>query len=130
MLLCLKHKSHPAWDAWIEITLGLFVIKNSSVSHPAWDAWIEISPKTAMSCRKTRRIPHGMRGLKYSAPSISASLPTSHPAWDAWIEIFRLCALFLFCNSRIPHGMRGLKLSVYCYFSHDLTVASRMGCVD
>ena len=35
-----------------------------------------------------RRIPHGMRGLKFEvlAKTLKA-LAESHPAWDAWIEI-------------------------------------------
>ena len=37
-----RYRSHPAWDAWIEISTLLdgFVILDES--HPAWDAWIEI----------------------------------------------------------------------------------------
>ena len=33
--------SHPAWDAWIEISTYV-VVFGISKSHPAWDAWIEI----------------------------------------------------------------------------------------
>ena len=35
-------------------------------SHPAWDAWIEISAIFINAAAGECRIPHGMRGLKYS----------------------------------------------------------------
>ena len=37
-----RGKSHPAWDAWIEISLADPQIIRFPTSHPAWDAWIEI----------------------------------------------------------------------------------------
>ena len=35
-----------------------------SLSHPAWDAWIEISTNHWSFAARSGRIPHGMRGLK------------------------------------------------------------------
>ncbi len=56
-------------------------------SHPAWDAWIEILIATRYGIDVKCRIPHGMRGLK-SPPFLTISRAySSHPAWDAWIEI-------------------------------------------
>jgi len=55
-------------------------------SHPARDAWIEIKKQQVQMTEEKGRIPHGMRGLKFSFEN-----------------------LFDDRSSRIPHGMRGLK---------------------
>ena len=104
--IALAEKSHPAWDAWIEITHQP-TTKVSHKSHPAWDAWIEIELWRA-NMSFYSRIPHGMRGLKF-ANGNQGNLPLgSHPAWDAWIEIWPGQD----CLQQPPD------------------VASRMGCVD
>ena len=41
MTILNKLKSHPAWDAWIEMVFADSAGITIS-SHPAWDAWIEI----------------------------------------------------------------------------------------
>ena len=38
-----------------------------SLSHPAWDAWIEITEGEVYIEDEEGRIPHGMRGLKYGS---------------------------------------------------------------
>ena len=86
MRLAGASKSHPAWDAWIEILAVKGYRQVRPVSHPAWDAWIEIQMTETPS--------------KYIG---------SHPAWDAWIEIMGTAGVFSPVFSRIPHGMRGLK---------------------
>ena len=60
----------------------------------------------------SRRIPHGMRGLKFRRTQHNPHLNMSHPAWDAWIEIVYDGLILHHISRRIPHGMRGLK---YCY---------------
>ena len=61
--------SHPAWDAWIEIIVSC-IWYSSSLSLPAWDAWIEIAGDANRGFIPDSRIPHGMRGLKFSKVSI------------------------------------------------------------
>ena len=39
------------------------------MSHPAWDAWIEMSAWANQLKAIKGRIPHGMRGLKYAITS-------------------------------------------------------------
>ena len=57
-------QSHPAWDAWIEISPATRILYHAE-SHPAWDAWIEIAAEfPSLEAAPMRRIPHGMRGLK------------------------------------------------------------------
>ena len=34
-------RSHPVWDAWIEIVV-LLLLDLFKSSHPVWDAWIEM----------------------------------------------------------------------------------------
>ena len=78
-------------------------------SHPAWDAWIEISMPSCFAALYLGRIPHGMRGLKYIKTGGGRNACLSHPAWDAWIEITFVYVYESTLASRIPHGMRGLK---------------------
>jgi len=56
-------------------------------SHPAWGAWIEISIILYNIFLKKCRTPHGVRGLKYIFGYIQINPNWSHPAWGAWIEI-------------------------------------------
>ena len=57
---------------------------------------------------RTRRTPHGVRGLKYLGELHNHFLLRSHPAWGAWIEIWGGVRLRL-STRRTPHGVRGLK---------------------
>ena len=99
-------------------------------SHPAWDAWIEIELIKYQVENCLGRIPHGMRGLKSYWLGKYVAWVLSHPAWDTWIEIFFRQSLILLCYSRIPHGMRGLKFLDFLLELSHCRVASRMGCVD
>ena len=67
-------RSHPAWDAWIEIYSGDHAISAYTGSHPAWDAWIEITDKLYIGQYTDCRIPHGMRGLKFKYTNMKAIL--------------------------------------------------------
>ena len=58
-------KSHPARDAWIEIVMKKYQLGALTVSHPARDAWIEMFYQMADAPAYQRRIPRGMRGLKF-----------------------------------------------------------------
>ena len=79
-------------------------------SHPARDAWIEMSVLTDNDCYGTGRIPRGMRGLKYPQPikmvcNRFSRIPRGMRGLKSYLVIH---AVFL--ASRIPRGMRGLKL--------------------
>ena len=82
--------SHPAWDAWIEMSMTFCSSAGSFRSHPAWDAWIEIVGCVHDVLTIDSRIPHGMRGLKLTSAGINPIRLMSHPAWDAWIEMQEL----------------------------------------
>ena len=63
-------------------------------SHPARGAWIEIFLHFAKSLLERRRTPHGVRGLKlYTSQTLTEAQKKSHPARGAWIEIVVVCAL-------------------------------------
>ena len=123
--------SHPAWDAWIEITNkpaymypiwhgriphGMRGLKSSArcglttqpPSHPAWDAWIEI-PGLTWTEQVRKSHPAWDAWIEIAAESADAGSQTSHPAWDAWIEML-VDEPAEAVERRIPHGMRGLKL--------------------
>ena len=100
--------SHPAWDAWIEITKAEAEVLAEAASHPAWDAWIEIKTISRIRLHTNK----------------------SHPAWDAWIEISQSLPSAPSSGGRIPHGMRGLKSHDVDFLKLQFMVASRMGCVD
>ena len=78
--------SPPTRGAWIEI--------DNPASHaplcgspPTRGAWIEISIGNWHSWRRTRRPPHGGRGLKFNG---GQDVPVGHrspPTRGAWIEI-------------------------------------------
>ena len=44
------------------------------MSHPAWDAWIEILEEWNHDKDHVRRIPHGMRGLKFLRNGITIKI--------------------------------------------------------
>ena len=56
-------------------------------SHPSRDAWIEIFKPHMQDPRNSRRIPRGMRGLKFYILFAFDFPLESHPSRDAWIEI-------------------------------------------
>ena len=57
------------------------------MSHPSRDAWIEMPSRRPAYPSLKRRIPRGMRGLKFAHFAESGNLIESHPSRDAWIEI-------------------------------------------
>ena len=101
------------------------------MSPPTRGAWIEISIGNWHSWRRTRRPPHGGRGLKFPvrwhrAPGAGRPphggrglkfTPQQHnqlrqkspPTRGAWIEIARASRWASCLACRPPHGGRGLK---------------------
>ena len=147
--LDLAYLSHPIRDAWIEISSGRRIRGNMTShpirdawieigrtprhypcrwSHPIRDAWIEITAPWKRTCR-TRRIPYGMRGLKFRQPNGAGWRRMSHPIRDAWIEMETAFVHLLTPDCRIPYGMRGLKFTV-SHHNAIIRVASHTGCVD
>ena len=58
-----------------------------NTSHPAWGAWIEMSVLAYRAAPPFGRTPHGVRGLKYIVKDPRHAAAESHPAWGAWIEM-------------------------------------------
>ena len=128
--------SHPSRDAWIEIpssSIILFAISvaslagcvdwndnlddqivKASASHPSRDAWIEIPMRENVGAVTTRRIPRGMRGLKFNLLKSSSDrcVVASLAGCVDWNP--ESLSPLLMVNGRIPRGMRGLKLQCLC----------------
>ena len=61
--------------------------RRAAWSHPARGAWIEIVTGYVKFSARTRRTPHGVRGLKFMHKTNHPHTVQSHPARGAWIEI-------------------------------------------
>ena len=110
--------SHPARGAWIEIFLQSAWPGTRSRRTPHGVRGLKLHRRVCV-CPRARRTPHGVRGLKYRAQASVGGRPRSHPARGAWIEI---CASFYAKRTqkrRTPHGVRGLKS-----LEHDATQPS------
>ena len=66
---------------------------------------------TPSPSRKTRRSPHGERGLKSALLSVTYPALLSLSSWRAWIEIESVTLPDTLTTCRSPHGERGLKYS-------------------
>ena len=98
-------------------------------SHPAWDAWIEIF--IVRQCPSSaRRIPHGMRGLKSCVVHVHHNNPRRIPHGMRGLKSSMAVLCLVLQRRRIPHGMRGLKFPIRQTIKVCRRVASRMGCVD
>ena len=82
-----------------------------------------------MLFRCSRRIPHGVRGLKYGCIIVVEIKKRSHPSRGAWIEIRAPVVATL---TGMSHPSRGawieIKVAIVTASGH--TVASLTGCVD
>ena len=144
--------SHPARDAWIEISPSSPNGRKCFQSHPARDAWIEIGRLVSLADLPSCRIPHGMRGLKCRGIERLNRSPRRIPHGMRGLKWAKGQPSRCFPSCRIPHGMRGLKSAAetpdfHMGTSHPArdawieiifaklvcsrtTVASRTGCVD
>ena len=59
--------SLSSWRAWIEIVM-VPASRHGERSLSSWRAWIEITICVIHRWNRTRRSPHGERGLKYIVP--------------------------------------------------------------
>ena len=123
-------ESHPAWDAWIEMSFltTSFTTFISRIPHGMRGLKYK---KADRIWRESRRIPHGMRGLKYRIAAYNSGIAESHPAWDAWIEISDCWC----CHDCVPlsHPAWDAWIEICRFYniaSSFHLVASRMGCVD
>ncbi len=79
--------SPPSREAWIEI-LQVGDSQEHCKSPPSREAWIEILTVAPDRFGSKGRLPHGRRGLKFSALMEAADmLISSPPSREAWIEI-------------------------------------------
>ena len=78
--------SLPAWGAWIEIAMAVWVACSPVSRSPHGERGLKFLQKTIRNYLR-RRSPHGERGLKLKAFSPDFVRYWSLPAWGAWIEI-------------------------------------------